>query len=356
MSTPRSSARICWSIDAPPYSGTTLRPRPCAYLWIASATCIASSRVGTSTRPRGLLARVALVGDALEHRQRERRRLSGAGCRLRQQIAAREHQGNGFALDRRRLFVAELGEGGDKRSGEAERSERRGGHQKEFEMQNSKCRHCIVTQSSGSCDDFHPSVTCRILFAFCILHFLVCQPDHDASRDAPEAEAGAGFHPSACLRCQVCSGSRRISKRKPARGLIRPITPPPRFRPAKLSSKVKVSKRGVLRRRVHQSDASPRRLQAAMSPVRPTAEGDGNDDTAAQRADVAARMMLPARLSRSKNRGTSSRSRLRPEDACATTGRPSLPKISCDCWRAPRSRGNHVRAFLSAEAAAHERS
>ena len=28
--------------------------RPCAYLWIASATCIASSRVGTSTRPHGL--------------------------------------------------------------------------------------------------------------------------------------------------------------------------------------------------------------------------------------------------------------------------------------------------------------
>ncbi len=32
-------------------AGTTLRPTPLAYLWIASATCIASSRVGTRTRP-----------------------------------------------------------------------------------------------------------------------------------------------------------------------------------------------------------------------------------------------------------------------------------------------------------------
>jgi hypothetical protein len=48
---PRCSERICCDIDAPPNSGTTLTPPPRAYLWIASATCIASSRVGTSTSP-----------------------------------------------------------------------------------------------------------------------------------------------------------------------------------------------------------------------------------------------------------------------------------------------------------------
>jgi hypothetical protein len=51
MSTPRASTRICCDIDAPPYSETTLMPLPRAYLCVASATCIASSRVGTSTSP-----------------------------------------------------------------------------------------------------------------------------------------------------------------------------------------------------------------------------------------------------------------------------------------------------------------
>ena len=52
MSAPRSRARICCIIGAPPYTGTTVSPLPRAYLCIASATCMASSRVGTSTTPR----------------------------------------------------------------------------------------------------------------------------------------------------------------------------------------------------------------------------------------------------------------------------------------------------------------
>ena len=53
--------------------------RPCAYLWIASATCIASSRVGTSTRPHGLArARRRLGRSAAASAARTRR-----SCRCR---------------------------------------------------------------------------------------------------------------------------------------------------------------------------------------------------------------------------------------------------------------------------------
>ena len=51
--------------------------------------------------------------DALEHRQREGRGLAGARRRLGEQVAAGEQQRDGLALDRRRLLVAEVGDGGE---------------------------------------------------------------------------------------------------------------------------------------------------------------------------------------------------------------------------------------------------
>ena len=53
MSTPRVSASICLPYGAPPKMQHSLRPSASPSGRIASATCIASSRVGTSTRPRG---------------------------------------------------------------------------------------------------------------------------------------------------------------------------------------------------------------------------------------------------------------------------------------------------------------
>ena len=47
------------------------------------------------------------LGDALQHRQRERGRLAGAGRGLAEQVAAVEQQRNRLALDGRRLLVAE---------------------------------------------------------------------------------------------------------------------------------------------------------------------------------------------------------------------------------------------------------
>ena len=54
------------------------------------------------------LARTRLrLADALQHRQRERGGLAGAGFGLPEQVAALEQQRNRFALNRRRFFVAE---------------------------------------------------------------------------------------------------------------------------------------------------------------------------------------------------------------------------------------------------------
>jgi hypothetical protein len=48
--------------------------------------------------------------DALQQRERERRRLPGAGGREPEHVAAGEERGDGLGLDRRRLLVAEGGE------------------------------------------------------------------------------------------------------------------------------------------------------------------------------------------------------------------------------------------------------
>ena len=107
--TPRSSDCSWRKIGCPPYTGTTLTPSSRPYLKIASDTCIASSRVGTSTsaeavgRPRPIVQRV-------EQRQGERRRLAGAGRRLADEVAALDQVGDRLALHRRRLLVAELGQ------------------------------------------------------------------------------------------------------------------------------------------------------------------------------------------------------------------------------------------------------
>ena len=68
---------------------------------------------------RRVRARVRL-GQALDHRQGERRGLAGAGGGLGEQVAAAEHDGNRLALDRRRFFVAERRHGGEQRIGEPE--------------------------------------------------------------------------------------------------------------------------------------------------------------------------------------------------------------------------------------------
>ena len=51
--------------------------------------------------------------DALEDRQGEGRGLAGAGRRLGEDVAAVEQQRDRLALDRRRLLVAEVGDGGE---------------------------------------------------------------------------------------------------------------------------------------------------------------------------------------------------------------------------------------------------
>ena len=66
MSTPREKARSCGTYDMPPAISTVDRPAARASGSSASLTCMASSRVGTSTRPRGGLpvppVRLAIIG------------------------------------------------------------------------------------------------------------------------------------------------------------------------------------------------------------------------------------------------------------------------------------------------------
>ena len=99
-------------------------PVPRAYLWTASATCIASSRVGTSTRPRvrrggpGLAASCArrwIIGSA----NAAVLPVPVAACASRSR--ARQHERNRPPLDRRRLLVAEAGDRLDEGLGQAER-------------------------------------------------------------------------------------------------------------------------------------------------------------------------------------------------------------------------------------------
>jgi len=66
---------------------------------------------------------LSFVEDALQDRQRERRCLAGTGGGLPQQVLAGDEGRDGLALDRRRLFVAEHGQGGKDPGIEAKRGE-----------------------------------------------------------------------------------------------------------------------------------------------------------------------------------------------------------------------------------------
>ena len=72
-------------------------------------------------------AAAALVREQrIEDRQREGRRLAGAGLRAAEHVAAREHVRNGLQLDRGRLRVASGAHGRGQRGGEIERVPARG--------------------------------------------------------------------------------------------------------------------------------------------------------------------------------------------------------------------------------------
>ena len=84
---------------------------------MASATWMASSRVGVST---SACTSRALEVERLEDRQGERGRLAGAGLRLPDDVAPGEQRGDRARLDGRGRFVADLGDGGEECWGKAE--------------------------------------------------------------------------------------------------------------------------------------------------------------------------------------------------------------------------------------------
>ena len=79
-------------------------------------------------RPSRLIAASRFVVDALEQRQRERRRLSRSRGRLTEQVASLEQRRDGLALDGRGLLVAERCERFEQRVREAESPESIVGH------------------------------------------------------------------------------------------------------------------------------------------------------------------------------------------------------------------------------------
>ena len=89
-----------------------------------SATWMASSRVGTSTRPSGR-ARLGLVGDAGEHRHAERERLAGTGLGPAAHVATLHRDRDRLGLDRERLGEPGGGEADVDAFGHAEVGETR---------------------------------------------------------------------------------------------------------------------------------------------------------------------------------------------------------------------------------------
>ena len=86
-----------------------------------STTCLASSRVGTSTSAVGWPG--FAVGHGLQHRQAERERLAGAGAGLAAHVAAGERVGDGGLLNGERVVDALGREGVDELGPQAEISE-----------------------------------------------------------------------------------------------------------------------------------------------------------------------------------------------------------------------------------------
>ena len=79
---------------------------------------------GRGPAPMAPRAAVRLADEALEHRQRERRGLAGAGRGLAEDVASLEERRDRLALDRGRLLVAERGERIDQDRIQAQRRER----------------------------------------------------------------------------------------------------------------------------------------------------------------------------------------------------------------------------------------
>lgn len=96
-------------------------PRP--YSCTASATCIASSRVGTSTRPNGSLRSLPSRESLWSIGSAEGRGLAGARRGLRHEVPALEERGNGLELDWGWLLVAEGRQGGEDAGVELETGE-----------------------------------------------------------------------------------------------------------------------------------------------------------------------------------------------------------------------------------------
>ena len=119
-STPRISTSR-WSVMlSPPMTSAWVSFRYLPYWTKFSATCNASSRVGSRIRLRGMRARAREPVRISSIGRVKLGGLAGAGLRRAQHVAAHQHDRDRLLLDRRRMAVAHLGDGAQHRLGQAE--------------------------------------------------------------------------------------------------------------------------------------------------------------------------------------------------------------------------------------------
>src|ERR1700758_3383225 len=111
MSARLRRAATCGPCGVPPKMAVTLSPMACASGERTARTWVASSRVGTSTRPRGRHAIVYPPGQPDRERDAERERLPGAGLGPPENVEARQGVGQRSGLDGERHGDAVFAEG-----------------------------------------------------------------------------------------------------------------------------------------------------------------------------------------------------------------------------------------------------
>ena len=125
-STPRCSSAAWRLNDMPPTTEVTVRPERLGVTAArASTTCWASSRVGTSTRPRGRRGLRPAAVEPGQQREAEGQGLARAGLAAAEQVAPGERLGEGGRLDRERRGEAARGRApaARARAGRARRSD-----------------------------------------------------------------------------------------------------------------------------------------------------------------------------------------------------------------------------------------
>ena len=124
-STPRFSTSFWSDMLSPPMISACVSFRYLPYWTKFSATCSASSRVGSRIRLRGMRARARDPERMSSIGKREAGGLAGAGLRHAHHVAPHQDEGDRLLLDRRRMAIAHVVDGAQHGFRQAEIGEHR---------------------------------------------------------------------------------------------------------------------------------------------------------------------------------------------------------------------------------------